>query len=67
MNDQERLDYLRRVALATGDPAALAAYGKAELERLKGQPRRCWQCGAEVPDTPDAETCPACGVDLVPF
>lgn len=45
----------------------LLAYGRAELDRLARQPSTCWHCGAEVSE--EAETCPACGIDLdgVPF
>lgn len=61
-----RLEDLEALALATGDPAVVLAYGRAKLAALQGQPPICWSCGAQVPD-PEAETCPACGVDLVPF
>lgn len=61
-----QVEELEALALATGDPAVILAYGRAKLAELEGQPARCWQCGAKVAD-PNAETCGECGVELVPF
>ena len=52
------------LAMSLGKSAALAAYAQRELARH--WPSTCWKCKTELAD-PQAETCPACGADRVPF
>ena len=53
------------LAMSLGKSAALAAYARRELARHYW-PSTCWKCKAELAD-PQAETCPACDADRVPF
>lgn len=64
-----RANALRAIALMTGSPAALLAYGRVEIERAMAEPRKqgpppCWNCRGALSN---ADHCPNCGADIVPF
>jgi len=38
-----------------------------EKRRLHAGETQCWRCGEWYDDSPEVETCPHCGADVVPF
>lgn len=51
-----------------GRPELLAAVQDGLRQLRAVEHPRCWSCKAEVPGGwQDGDTCPSCGVDLLPF